>query len=78
MEAYNIINNIKDNLEFKGGKKILWLISTLLLITSCTGKKTNVNKSKIIVQTLDFSLIIPITDAIINMAIQNHIFLLHI
>lgn len=27
-------------------KKILWLISTLLLITSCTGKKTNVNKSK--------------------------------
>lgn len=28
------------------GKKILWLISTLLLITSCTGKKTNVNKNK--------------------------------
>lgn len=28
MEAYNIINNIKDNLEFKGGKKILWLIPT--------------------------------------------------
>lgn len=27
-------------------KKILWLISTLLLITSCTGKKTSVNKSK--------------------------------
>lgn len=27
-------------------KKILWLISTLLLITSCTGKKTNVNKNK--------------------------------
>ncbi len=27
-------------------KKILLLISTLLLITSCTGKKTNVNKSK--------------------------------
>lgn len=27
-------------------KKILWLISTLLLISSCTGKKTNVNKSK--------------------------------
>ncbi|MEI0749577.1 hypothetical protein [Brachyspira pulli] len=28
MEAYNIINNIKDNLEFKGGKKILWIIPT--------------------------------------------------
>ena len=28
MEAYNIINNIKDNLEFKGGKKILWFIPT--------------------------------------------------
>lgn len=28
MEAYNIVNNIKDNLEFKGGKKILWLIPT--------------------------------------------------
>lgn len=27
-------------------KKILLLISTLLLITSCTGKKTNVNKNK--------------------------------
>ena len=27
-------------------KKILWLISTLLLITSCTGKKTNVNKNQ--------------------------------
>lgn len=27
-------------------KKILLLISTLLLLTSCTGKKTNVNKSK--------------------------------
>ena len=27
-------------------KKILLLISTLLLITSCTGKKTNVNKSE--------------------------------